>query len=106
MEVHAVNLRRERLARGWSQRELANKAGLTRTHVGSVERGEHSTTINVIEALAKAPGSSRRSCCGREPSDASARDGFMVLTPSQTPPQNFLRLASVAGRRHTVPSTG
>jgi transcriptional regulator with XRE-family HTH domain len=55
-QVFAGNLRRERLARGWSQRELANKAGLTRTHVGSVERGEHSTTINVIEALAKALG--------------------------------------------------
>ena len=55
-QIFAGNLRRERLARGWSQRVLADQAGLTRTHVGSVERGEHSTTINTIEALAKALG--------------------------------------------------
>jgi transcriptional regulator with XRE-family HTH domain len=37
----AVNLRKARIAAGLSQEELAAKAGLHRTYVGSVERKEH-----------------------------------------------------------------
>jgi transcriptional regulator with XRE-family HTH domain len=46
----------ERKARGLSQRALAQLAGLDRTHVGSVERGERNVSIDNVERLAEALG--------------------------------------------------
>ena len=47
-------LRNERLVRGISQEALAELAGLHRTYVGSVERGERNIAVDNMEALAKA----------------------------------------------------
>ena len=47
-------LKSERLARGISQEDLAELAGLHRTYVGSVERGERNIAVDNMEALAKA----------------------------------------------------
>lgn len=52
--VFAANLRRERESRGLSQEHLADLAGLHRTYVGSVERGERNISIDNVERLAKA----------------------------------------------------
>jgi transcriptional regulator with XRE-family HTH domain len=52
--VFAANLRGEREARGFSQEHLADLAGLHRTYVGSVERGERNISIDNVERLAKA----------------------------------------------------
>ena len=52
----AANLRREREALGLSQRALANLAGLNRSYVGSVERGEKNISIDCVGALARALG--------------------------------------------------
>ena len=43
-----------RLRRGISQEALADKAGLHRTYVSSVERGERNATLTTIEKLAMA----------------------------------------------------
>jgi transcriptional regulator with XRE-family HTH domain len=55
--VFGENLRRQRKAMGISQEDLADKAGLHRTYIGSVERGERNVSIDNIERLASAVGS-------------------------------------------------
>ena len=50
----AANLRAERKTRGISQEELADLAGLHRTYIGSIERGERNVSIDNIERLAGA----------------------------------------------------
>ena len=52
--VFAKNLREARLSRGLSQEALAHTAGLHRTYVGSVERGERNVSIDNMERLAAA----------------------------------------------------
>jgi len=49
-------LRALREARGWSQEEFADRAGLHRTYVSAVERGVRNPTLSVLERLAKAFG--------------------------------------------------
>ena len=52
--VAAANIRRTRLALGWSQEALAHEAGLHRTFIGHVERGETNLSIDNLERLADA----------------------------------------------------
>jgi transcriptional regulator with XRE-family HTH domain len=55
-DILAKNLRRLRNSTGLSQEELADRAGLHRTYVSSVERGERNITLRTIFVLAKALG--------------------------------------------------
>lgn len=50
------NVRRARQVRGLSQEDLADLAGLHRTYVGSVERGERNPTLLNITRLAQVLG--------------------------------------------------
>ena len=52
----AENVRRLRLAKDWSQEELAEVCGYHRTYVGGIERGERNITVATLEALAGALG--------------------------------------------------
>jgi transcriptional regulator with XRE-family HTH domain len=56
LPVIAKNLRELRRASGLSQEELADRAGLHRTYVSAVERGERNLTVGSVEKLAVALG--------------------------------------------------
>lgn len=53
-KIFARRLRELRLQNQLSQEELADIAGLHRTYVGSVERGERNISIDNMECLAMA----------------------------------------------------
>jgi transcriptional regulator with XRE-family HTH domain len=53
-QVFAKNVRAVRKDRGWSQEELAERAGLHRTYISIIERGLKNVSIDNIEAIAKA----------------------------------------------------
>lgn len=55
-QIFANNLRKERLRKKLSQEALADLAGLHRTYVGAVERGERNISIDNMERLALALG--------------------------------------------------
>lgn len=52
--VFAANVRRRRLELDLSQEELGERAGVHRTYVGMLERGEKNVTIYNIERIASA----------------------------------------------------
>lgn len=51
-EIVARNLRRLRHAKGLSQEELADRAGINRNYVGMLEREENAATVDMLEKLA------------------------------------------------------
>ncbi|MBI3530118.1 MAG: helix-turn-helix transcriptional regulator [Betaproteobacteria bacterium] len=55
-ELFAQNVRELRMKRGFSQEELAHRAGLHRTYVGAVERGERNITLLNAQRIAEALG--------------------------------------------------
>ncbi len=62
-------LRELRTAQALSQEKLAERAGLHRTYVGSVERGERNVSLDAIHALAEALGVPVTHLFTNEPAD-------------------------------------
>lgn len=52
-DIFATNLRRHRLAAGFSQEALAAEAEIDRTYVSALERSVYAATVDMIERLAK-----------------------------------------------------
>ena len=50
----AVNMKRLRKERGWSQETLADEAGLDRTYISGIERVVKNPTVTVVERIALA----------------------------------------------------
>jgi transcriptional regulator with XRE-family HTH domain len=50
----AVNMKRLRKERGWSQEALADEAGLDRTYISGIERRVKNPTITVVERVSGA----------------------------------------------------
>ena len=72
-EIVARNLRRLRHAKGLSQEELADRAGINRNYVGMLEREENAATVDMLEKLA----------------EVLEADPIAFFEPSDTPhPQN------------------
>lgn len=54
LEKFGDRVREERRKRGFSQEELASRAGVHRTYIGMIERAEKNITLSNIEKIAKA----------------------------------------------------
>lgn len=54
ISVFAANLRKFREKKGYSQEELASRAGLDRTYVSGCERGVRNPSLISLEKLANA----------------------------------------------------
>lgn len=54
LRAFGIRVRELRTRAGLSQEALADRAGLHRTYIGSVERGERNITLANIHALAEA----------------------------------------------------
>ncbi len=51
-----TKIKLERVKRNWSQEELAEKADLSKNHVGAIERGTSSPTVETLAKIADAFG--------------------------------------------------
>lgn len=47
-------IREKRKACGWTQEDLADNAGIDRSYIGGVERGERNLTFNVLCQICEA----------------------------------------------------
>jgi transcriptional regulator with XRE-family HTH domain len=54
--IFATNVRRLRVAAGLSQEALADRAGLHRTYISSIERAERNVSLQNIFGIAEALG--------------------------------------------------
>jgi transcriptional regulator with XRE-family HTH domain len=69
----AQHLRSLRASQAISQEELAERAGLHRTYVGSVERRERNVSIDNVERLAQALGVDLSDLLAPSPGDHPSR---------------------------------
>ena len=54
LKTFADNVKALRKKKGWSQEELAKRADLHRTYIGSIERNERNVSLLNVQRIAKA----------------------------------------------------
>jgi transcriptional regulator with XRE-family HTH domain len=54
LKIFGGNVKKYRIKRGWSQEQLAQRAELHRTYIGSIERSERNISLLNIERIAHA----------------------------------------------------
>lgn len=54
VKVFGKNLKRYRLSLGFSQEKLAEKCGLHRTYIGSIERSQRNVSLKNVQKIANA----------------------------------------------------
>ncbi len=54
LRVVGKNIRKLRESKGYSQEELAEKAGLKRSYLGHIERGDRNVTLTSLNQIAGA----------------------------------------------------
>ena len=74
-QLFSQNVRKARLAKGLSQEDLAELASLHRNYIGGVERGERNISIDNMEKLAKALGTTIDKLVPGSPSPAKTLKG-------------------------------
>ena len=74
-QLFSQNVRKARLAKGLSQEDLAELANLHRNYVGGVERGERNVSIDNMEKLARALGTTIAKLVPGSPSEAKSSKG-------------------------------
>ena len=80
-EILGQNIRVYRAAKGLSQEDLAEKAGIKRTYVGSIERGEVDPRLGTVNKIA----------------DGLGVDAFKLLVPAAE--QLAAGIEAVTGKR-------
>jgi transcriptional regulator with XRE-family HTH domain len=55
-QAFGASVRAARVSAGIAQEELAHLAGVERSHLGKIERGEHMPTLGIVLKIAKALG--------------------------------------------------
>jgi transcriptional regulator with XRE-family HTH domain len=53
LEAYAQSLRQARLHKGWSQRDLAGKAGIPQAHISRIESGAVDLKLSTLVELAR-----------------------------------------------------
>lgn len=54
LKAFGVKIKRLRIEKGMSQEEVANAAGIERSYMGAIERGERNPSYDKILSIAKA----------------------------------------------------
>ena len=54
LKILGERIREARRTLGWTQEELADQAGIDRSYIGGVERGERNLTFNVLCVICNA----------------------------------------------------
>jgi transcriptional regulator with XRE-family HTH domain len=52
MKTFGNKIKDLRILQGYSQEELANRAGIDRTYISDIEKGERNVSLKIIEKLA------------------------------------------------------
>jgi molybdate-binding protein/DNA-binding XRE family transcriptional regulator len=90
------DLRERRLLQGWSQHQLAQRAGVSRQALNALERGHAQPSVETALVLARLLGTTVEQLFGRNP----GRSEPPRLPRRLGPPGTRLLLAEVAGRVH------